>query len=52
MSGHDAGAATTMLGITDEHLEWQARARTFAEEEIRPISLERDQIQDLSLIHI
>ena len=32
--------------FTDEQLEWQAKARRFAEEEIRPISLERDLIAD------
>ncbi|MPZ88793.1 MAG: hypothetical protein GEU81_12110 [Nitriliruptorales bacterium] len=32
--------------LTDEQRAWQLKARTFAEEEIRPISLERDQIAD------
>ncbi|MGZ8156445.1 MAG: acyl-CoA dehydrogenase family protein, partial [Burkholderiales bacterium] len=32
--------------MTDEAREWQARARNFATEEIRPISLERDRIPE------
>ena len=34
------------LVLTDEQRAWQHKARKFAEEEIRPISLERDQIVD------
>lgn len=32
--------------LTDEQRDWQMKARKFAEEEIRPISLARDQIDD------
>lgn len=32
--------------LTEEQLEWQMKARKFAQEEIKPISLERDQISD------
>lgn len=35
-----------MFTFTDEQREWQERARRFAEDEIRPISLERDRITD------
>ncbi|AYY12267.1 hypothetical protein EF847_05655 [Actinobacteria bacterium YIM 96077] len=35
-----------MVEFTGEHRTWQAAAREFAEREIRPISLERDQITD------
>jgi acyl-CoA dehydrogenase len=34
------------FSLTDEQRDWQMRARKFAEEEIRPISLERDAIAD------
>ena len=34
------------FSLTDEQHAWQMKARKFAEEEIRPISLERDQIAD------
>ena len=34
------------MQLTDEQREWQLKARKFAEEEIRPISLERDLIAD------
>jgi alkylation response protein AidB-like acyl-CoA dehydrogenase len=32
--------------LTENQLEWQEKAREFAEKEIRPISLERDRIAD------
>ena len=32
--------------LTESQLEWQEKAREFAEKEIRPISLERDRIAD------
>jgi alkylation response protein AidB-like acyl-CoA dehydrogenase len=32
--------------LTDEQREWQMKARRFAQEEIRPISLERDRIPE------
>ena len=32
--------------LNDEQISWQMKARKFAEEEINPISLERDQILD------
>ena len=32
--------------LNDEQISWQMKARKFAEEEIKPISLERDQILD------
>jgi acyl-CoA dehydrogenase len=32
--------------LSDEQREWQAKARKFAQEEIRPISLARDAIED------
>lgn len=32
--------------LTDEQRAWQMKARTFAEEEIRPVSLARDRIAD------
>lgn len=34
------------FSLSDEQREWQAKAREFAEQEIRPISLERDQAED------
>ncbi len=34
------------FSLSDEQRAWQMKARKFAEEEIRPISLERDQIDD------
>ena len=34
------------LSLTKEQLEWQLKARSFAQEEIRPISLARDRILD------
>jgi len=34
------------FSFTEEQIAWQMKARKFAEEEIRPISLERDQISD------
>ncbi len=34
------------FSLTDEQQEWQARARKFALEELRPMSLERDRIAD------
>ena len=34
------------FSLTDEQREWQMKAREFAEEEIRPITLERDAIDD------
>jgi len=34
------------FSLTEEQRAWQARARRFAEEEIRPISLARDRIAD------
>ena len=32
--------------LNDEQREWQMKARTFARDEIRPISLARDAIAD------
>ena len=32
--------------LNEEQISWQMKARKFAEEEIKPISLERDQILD------
>ena len=32
--------------LTEEQLAWQMKARKFALEEIRPVSLERDRIAD------
>ena len=34
------------FSLTEEQKSWQKKARKFAEEEIKPISLERDQIVD------
>ena len=34
------------FALTDEQRDWQMKARTFARDEIRPISLERDDIPD------
>ena len=34
------------FSLTAEQTAWQMKARKFAEEEIRPISLERDRISD------
>jgi acyl-CoA dehydrogenase len=34
------------FSLTDEQRAWQMKARKFAQEEIRPISLQRDQIAD------
>jgi alkylation response protein AidB-like acyl-CoA dehydrogenase len=34
------------FSLTDEQREWQMKARKFAEDEIRPISLARDEIDD------
>jgi len=34
------------FSLTDEQRAWQMKARAFAQEELRPISLERDQIAD------
>ena len=34
------------FSLTEEQRAWQMKARTFAREEIRPISLERDEIAD------
>ena len=34
------------FALTDEQRAWQLKARKFAEEEIRPITLERDRISD------
>ncbi len=34
------------FSLTEEQRAWQIKARTFAREEIRPISLERDEIAD------
>jgi alkylation response protein AidB-like acyl-CoA dehydrogenase len=32
--------------LTDEQLAWQQKARTFAQERLRPIALARDRIAD------
>ncbi|MGZ8209134.1 MAG: acyl-CoA dehydrogenase family protein [Burkholderiales bacterium] len=32
--------------LTEEQQAWQSKARKFAEEELRPISLDRDRISD------
>jgi hypothetical protein len=34
------------FSLNDEQREWQAKARKFADEEIRPVSLARDRILD------
>ena len=34
------------FSLNDEQREWQAKARRFAEDEIRPISLERDAVPE------
>ena len=34
------------FSLHQEAREWQAKARTFAQEEIRPISLTRDRIEE------
>ena len=34
------------FSLNDEQRDWQMKARKFAREEIRPISLERDAIAD------
>jgi acyl-CoA dehydrogenase len=34
------------FSLTDEQRAWQMKARTFAQDELRPISLQRDQIAD------
>ena len=33
------------FSLNDEQREWQMKAREFAESEVRPISLARDQIE-------
>ena len=34
------------VSLTDEQRAWQLKARKFAQEELRPISLQRDQVVD------